>query len=137
MTFGTDPDPAADPAPARDSFLSDLQDGNKNYLFSAYYSLKLHLLHFSKIKSHKEVKNSWTQARFFFLILLGDRWIRIRIQEAQKHTDPDPQHWPQLLQFTCVLLTEHHTKEAIVFYYVHIMFIANLKNESILTLKNF
>jgi hypothetical protein len=34
---------------------------------------------------------------------------------GQKHTDPDPQHWPQLLQFTCVLVTEHHTKEAIVF----------------------
>jgi hypothetical protein len=33
---------------------------------------------------------------FFFLYLLGDRRIRTRIQEAQKHTDstdPDPQHW--------------------------------------------
>jgi hypothetical protein len=23
----------------------------------------------------------------------SDSWIRIRIQEAQKHVDPDPQHW--------------------------------------------
>ncbi len=28
---------------------------------------------------------------FFLLFFLDDR--RIRIQEAQKHTDPDPQHW--------------------------------------------
>jgi hypothetical protein len=28
---------------------------------------------------------------FFLLFLLDDR--RIRIQEAQKHSDPDPQHW--------------------------------------------
>jgi hypothetical protein len=39
---------------------------------------------------------------FFVLFLLDDRRIRIRsrtsykwirIREAQKHTDPDPQHW--------------------------------------------
>ncbi len=23
----------------------------------------------------------------------SDWWIRIRMQEAQKHVDPDPQHW--------------------------------------------
>ncbi len=28
---------------------------------------------------------------FFLLFLLDDR--RIRIQEAQKHVDPDPEHW--------------------------------------------
>jgi hypothetical protein len=25
----------------------------------------------------------------------SDKWIRIRILEAQKHADPDPQHWLQ------------------------------------------
>jgi hypothetical protein len=25
-------------------------------------------------------------------ILTSDQWIRIRIREAQKHVDPDPQH---------------------------------------------
>jgi hypothetical protein len=43
----TDLDPAPDPA----IFVSDIQDGK----FFAYYFLKLHLHHFSKIKSHKEV----------------------------------------------------------------------------------
>jgi hypothetical protein len=43
----------ADPA----FFVTDFQDANKNYFFSAYYPyfLQLHLQHFSKIKSHKEV----------------------------------------------------------------------------------
>jgi hypothetical protein len=43
-----DPDP--DPA----IFVIDLQDANKK-LLSAYYLLKVHLHHFSKIKSQKEV----------------------------------------------------------------------------------
>jgi hypothetical protein len=47
-----DPDPAI--------FVIDLQDANKKLIyflksFSAYYFLKLHLHHFSKIKSQKEV----------------------------------------------------------------------------------
>jgi hypothetical protein len=46
-----DPAPDADPDPA--IFVSDLQDINKK--FFAYYFLKVHLNHFSKIKSHKEV----------------------------------------------------------------------------------
>jgi hypothetical protein len=57
---------------------------------------------FSKIKSPKEVTK---KTRFFLLffacdrrIHTSDRWIRIQIQEAQKHTDLvdpdlDPQHW--------------------------------------------
>jgi hypothetical protein len=48
----SDADPDADPDPA--IFVSDLQDVNKK-LFFAYYLLKVHLHHFSKIKSHKEV----------------------------------------------------------------------------------
>ncbi len=47
-------DPDADPDPA--IFVIDLQDADKKLKrFSAYYSLKVHLHHFSKIKSQKEV----------------------------------------------------------------------------------
>jgi hypothetical protein len=46
-----------DPNPA--IFVIDLQDANKKQIFktifSAYYFLKVHLHHFSKIKSHTEV----------------------------------------------------------------------------------
>jgi hypothetical protein len=72
-----DPDSDADPDPA--IFVTDLQDANKKLIKkknSAYYFLKVHLHHFSKIKSQKMSKS--------------------RIQKAQKHTDPtdpDPQHW--------------------------------------------
>jgi hypothetical protein len=55
MDPDSDPAPDADPDPA--IFVSDLQDdNNKKFLrFFAYYSLKVHLHHFSNIKSHKEV----------------------------------------------------------------------------------
>jgi hypothetical protein len=49
-----DPDSDADPA----IFVIDLQDANKKLKkknFSAHYFLKVHLHHFSKIKSQKEV----------------------------------------------------------------------------------
>jgi hypothetical protein len=45
-----------DPAPAPAIFVIDLQDAKKNsfFCFSAFYFLKrVHLHHFSKIKSHK------------------------------------------------------------------------------------
>jgi hypothetical protein len=48
-------DPETDPDPA--IFIIDLQDANKKLFkksFSAYF-LKVHLHHFSKIKSQKEV----------------------------------------------------------------------------------
>jgi hypothetical protein len=101
-----DPDPAI--------FVIDLQDGSKklnfNTIFSAYYFLKVHLHHFSKIKSQKE---SQKESRFFLLFLhddgrirsririhTSDWWIWIRIREAQTHVDPvdpdlapDPEHW--------------------------------------------
>jgi hypothetical protein len=52
-----DPDPDLDADPA--IFVIDLQDANKNLIkkkvFLVYYFLKIHLHHFSKIKSHKEV----------------------------------------------------------------------------------
>jgi hypothetical protein len=80
--------------------------------------LKVHLHHFLKIKSIKEVTKH-NESRFFFLFLLDDRririrsrnrihtsdkWIWIRIRKAQKHvdpvdsdtdSDPDPEHWLQ------------------------------------------
>jgi hypothetical protein len=58
--------------------------------FPAYYFLKVHVLlhHFSNIKSQKEVTKQ-KKSRFFILYLLNNRRIRIRIQEAQKHVDPD------------------------------------------------
>jgi hypothetical protein len=49
-------DPDVDPDPA--IFFIDLQDAKKTNLkksFSAYYFLKVHLHHFSQIKSQKEV----------------------------------------------------------------------------------
>jgi hypothetical protein len=76
---------------------------------AAYYFLKVHLHHFAKIKSHKEVKNSSNQgfSHYFCFIKEGSGYgsvpltneSRIRIQKAQKHTDPtdpDPQHWSLL-----------------------------------------
>jgi hypothetical protein len=52
-----DPDPAI--------FVIDLQDGNQKTIFclksfSAYYFLKVHLLHFSKTKNSKEVTKQFT-----------------------------------------------------------------------------
>jgi len=48
-----------DPDPAFLSFfVTHLQDANKKLIkksFSGYYFLKVHLHHYSKIKSHKEV----------------------------------------------------------------------------------
>jgi hypothetical protein len=69
-----------DPVPA--IFVIDLQDASKklnfNTIFSANYFLKVHLHHFSEIKSQKESQNSWNQG-FFLLFLHDGRRIRIRI----------------------------------------------------------
>ncbi len=85
--FGTvtDPDPGI--------FVSDLQDDDLKLLFFlrffAYYFLKLHLHHYSKLKSYKEVTEQW-ELRFFLLFMLNYRRIRIhtlhqwiRIQDAK------------------------------------------------------
>ncbi len=96
-----DPDPAI--------FVTNLQDANKktNFLksFSAYYILKVHLHHFSKIKTKKSKRSHKTVgievfSHYLEVFLLDDRRIRIRIhtsdkririQEAQKHIEPtDP-----------------------------------------------
>ncbi len=87
-----DPHPDADPDPA--IFVNNLQDvNNKKIFFSkffAYYFLTVHLHHFLKMKSHKEVTKQ-QESMFFLLFLLDNR----RIRKAQKHMedpDPDPQH---------------------------------------------
>jgi hypothetical protein len=71
---GSSPDPAI--------FVIDLQDANKKLIFlkslSAYYFLNVHLHHFSKIESLKEVTKQY-KSRYFLLFLLDDRRIRIRI----------------------------------------------------------
>ncbi len=75
-----DSDPDSDPDPV--IFVIHLQDANHKlffFKFSAYYFMKVHLHHFSKIKSQKEVIKQW-DSRFFLLFMLGDRRIRIRIR---------------------------------------------------------
>jgi hypothetical protein len=72
-----DPDP--DPA----FFVIDLQDANKKKFsrFFCYYFLKVHLFHFSEIKSHKEVITKQLESRLLFL--LDDRRIR---SQSRIHT---------------------------------------------------
>jgi hypothetical protein len=43
-----------------------------------------------RIHVQKKSQNSTYESRFFLQFLLNDR--RIRIREAQKHVDPDPDH---------------------------------------------
>jgi hypothetical protein len=59
MDQDQDQDQDLDPYPYPAIFVIDLQDANKNNFkkgFSAYYSFKVHLHNFSKIKRQKEVK---------------------------------------------------------------------------------
>jgi hypothetical protein len=65
-------DPDMDPDPA--IFVINFQDANKKLIkkcFSAYYFLKVHLHHFSKIKSQKEVGNKTVGIKFFITIFAG------------------------------------------------------------------
>jgi hypothetical protein len=96
-----DPDP--DPA----IFVIDLRDASKNLIFNtiffAYYFLKVHLHHFSKIKSQKDSQNRRNQglSYYFCMMIEGSwsipltcgsgswrpknmwtRWIRIRIRNT-------------------------------------------------------
>jgi hypothetical protein len=87
-----------------------LQDASKklifNTIFSAYYFLKVHLHHFSKIKRQKESQNRRNQgfSYYFCMMIEGSgsgsgrpknmwiRWIRIRIQiRNTAKNDADPQ----------------------------------------------
>ncbi len=115
--FGVDPDPypriyASDPDPGSwsgsrfrillfSSLTFRMPAKNKffNTIFSAYYFLKVHLHHFSKIKSQKESQNSRNQgfSYYFCMMIEGSiplisgsgswrpknmwiRWIQIRIR---------------------------------------------------------
>jgi hypothetical protein len=63
-------DPDLDPS----IFVIDLQDANTKLffktIFSAYYFLKVHLHHFSKIKSQKESQNSGNQGFSYFFCMV-------------------------------------------------------------------
>ncbi len=67
------------------SFVIDFHDTNKktNFIFKFFclLLLKVHLHHFSKIKSSKEATKH-QESRFFLLVLLADRRIRIRIHTS-------------------------------------------------------
>ncbi len=71
----TEPDPTAYPDPAL--FGSDLQDANKKQLF---------FLILQRLKVMKKLQN---RRVFYFACRLKDPDPWIRIQEAQKHTDPE------------------------------------------------
>jgi hypothetical protein len=73
-----DPDPAI--------FVIDLQDASKKLIFNttfyAYYFLKVHLHHFSKIKVKKSHKLEGIKVFLLFM------HVYRRIREAQKHVNP-------------------------------------------------
>ncbi len=94
-----------DPDPAPAIFVIDLQDANKKLIKKKVFCLLLLEGTFASFFKDKKSKRSHYSVGFFLLFVLDDRiniqirihtsdlWIRIRIQEAQKHTDPmDPQH---------------------------------------------
>jgi hypothetical protein len=91
-------------------FVIGLQDARKKLIFEHNFFrlilLKVHLHHFSKIKSQKESQNSRNQGfSYYFCMLIegSGRPENMWIREAQKHVDPvnpDPQHCIYL----CVLL---------------------------------
>jgi hypothetical protein len=64
MDQDSDPDPAI--------FVIDIQDANKKQIFkksfSTFYFLKVHLHHFSKIKSHEEITKQHGRNQDFLTI---------------------------------------------------------------------
>jgi hypothetical protein len=99
-----DPDPAI--------FVIDLQNASKklifNTIFSAYYFLRVHLHHFSKIKSQKEPPNSRNQGfSYYFCMMIegsGSGSIPLtngsgsgsRVVDPDLEPDPDP-YWIRIL----------------------------------------
>ncbi len=51
-------------------FVIDLQDANKNFFFLSLYSVKVHLHHFSNIKSHQEATNQSRNQGFSYYFCL-------------------------------------------------------------------
>jgi hypothetical protein len=88
LTNGSDPDPDPDPA----IYVTDLQNASQKLILnkiSAYYFLKLHLHHFSKIKRQKESQNNRNRgfSHYFCMMIEGsgkpkNLWIRIRIRNT-------------------------------------------------------
>jgi hypothetical protein len=82
-----DPDPAL--------FVIDLEDANKQQIFSKFFCLVLFegtFTSFFKIKSQKEVTKQ-KESRFCLLFFLDDRRIRRPKNTGTDPTDPDPQNW--------------------------------------------
>jgi hypothetical protein len=87
-------------------FVIGLQDSNKKIIFcqsfAPYYFLKVHLHHFSKIKSQKEVTKQ-KESRFFLLffnfclIIEGSGTVPLTngsgLPKNMQIRDPEPQHW--------------------------------------------
>ncbi len=89
----------ADPDPSL--FGRGFQDANKKYVFFKFFGLFLAVNKYNNISlqsyCHWKItkqKKSW----FIFIFLLVDG--RIRILEAQKHMDPDPEHWIKRLKYS-------------------------------------
>jgi hypothetical protein len=89
-----------------------LMDPNTN--FSAYYFLKVHLHHFSKIKSQKGSQNSGNQGFSYYICMLkegsgsgsgsipltggsGSGKPKKHVDPVDPDPDPDPQHWKKVI----------------------------------------
>jgi hypothetical protein len=60
------------------------------YNFSAYYFLKVHLHHFSKIKSQKEVTKQWNQGfpYYFYLMIEGSESGSVPLTDGSESQRP-------------------------------------------------
>ncbi len=106
LTNGPDPAPDPDPTPDPIPFFNDFKDAKENlfFIFFLLPYLQVHYLQSSKLNF---LLKFWVKILFckhYFSPLYtfiwekerirnrtSDQWIRI--QEAQKHVDPDPEHW--------------------------------------------
>ncbi len=101
------------------------QKTNFSKVCFAYYFSKVHLHHFQRKKVKK--KSQSIRTRFFLLFLLGDRRIRIQIQEAYKHMDPvDPIRIlnTEAKAYWCMvsaMLTPHHKVPIVRPYSMHFL----------------
>ena len=115
-----DADPDSDPDPA--IFVNDLQDASKklifNAIFSAYYFLKVHLHHFSKIKSQKESQNSRNQGFSYYFGVDPD-------------PDPDPAIFVIDLQDTSKKLIFNAIFSAYYFLKVHLHHFSKIKSKKV------